>query len=58
MPSWAAFAMALNDGLELEQAVVWGNAAGALAATKPGAQPSLPTWAELEAFLRSHSTKH
>jgi len=27
------------------------NAAGALAVTKPGAQPSMPTRAELAAFL-------
>jgi len=53
-----AFAVALNEGLALEQAVVWGNAAGALAATKPGAQPSLPTRAELAAFLQTHSNTH
>jgi ribokinase len=32
------------------------SAAGALTATKPGAQPSLPTRAELNHFLRDHTT--
>jgi ribokinase len=31
------------------------SAAGALTATKPGAQPSLPTRAELDRFLRDHT---
>jgi len=37
------FAVALAEGHTLADAVRWGNAAGALAATKLGAQPSLPT---------------
>ena len=37
------FAVALAEGRALPEAVRWGNAAGALAATKLGAQPSLPT---------------
>jgi sugar/nucleoside kinase (ribokinase family) len=32
------------------------NAAGALACLKPGAQPSMPTAAELAEFLRAHAT--
>jgi ribokinase len=36
------FAVALAEGRSLEEAVRWGNASGALAATKMGAQPSLP----------------
>ncbi len=36
------FAVAFTEGKSLEEAVRQGNAAGALAATKPGAQPSLP----------------
>ncbi|MSP13301.1 MAG: ribokinase [Chloroflexi bacterium] len=47
----AGFAVALAEGGFLPQAVRWGNAAGALATTKLGAQPSLPTRRELEEFL-------
>ncbi|WP_026736627.1 ribokinase [Fischerella sp. PCC 9605] len=45
-------AAALSQGLSLHQAVVWGAAAGALAATKPGAQPSLPDRLAFDAFLK------
>ncbi|MCX7595042.1 MAG: ribokinase [Fischerella sp.] len=45
-------AAALSQGLSLRQAVVWGAAAGALAATKPGAQPSLPDRLTFDAFLK------
>ncbi|HYF91593.1 MAG TPA: ribokinase [Symbiobacteriaceae bacterium] len=44
-------AAALALGLPLEQAVVWGSAAGALAVTRPGAQPSMGTLAELKALI-------
>lgn len=44
-------AAALHQGLSLRQAVVWGAAAGALAATKPGAQPSLPNRETFNTFL-------
>lgn len=46
-----AFAAALEAGAATGQAVRFGNAAGALAATKPGAQPSLPRRSEIVAFL-------
>jgi ribokinase len=46
-----AFAVALTEGQGTGQAATWGNAAGALAVTRPGAQPSLPTRDELERFL-------
>jgi len=42
------FASALLRGLEIEEAVRYANACGALAATKFGAQPSLPTRDEVE----------
>ncbi|BAY20719.1 ribokinase [Calothrix sp. NIES-2100] len=45
-------AAALYTGLSLHQAVVWGAAAGALAATKPGAQTSLPDRLTFDAFLK------
>ena len=45
-------AAALHEGLSLRQAVVWGAAAGAIAATKPGAQPSLPERLTFDEFLK------
>ncbi len=45
-------AAALFEGFSLRQAVVWGAAAGALAATKPGAQTSLPDRFTFDAFLK------
>jgi ribokinase len=44
-------AAALLKGKPLEEAVRYGNASGALAATKFGAQPSLPTREEVEKIL-------
>ena len=46
-----AFAVALMEGLSTEEAAGWGNAAGALAVTKAGAQASLPTRGALEQLL-------
>lgn len=43
---------ALVEGKSLRQAVVWGSAAGALTATKVGAQSAMPDRATLEAFLQ------
>lgn len=45
------FAAALLEGLPLAQAVRWGAAAGALSATKAGAQPSMPTRVQFDQFL-------
>ena len=45
-------ATALLKGKALEEAVRYGNASGALAATKFGAQPSLPTQDEVVQLLR------
>jgi ribokinase len=50
-----AFAVALTEGRSVDKAAVWANAAGALAVTRLGAQPSLPTRAELTGFLREQS---
>jgi ribokinase len=50
-----ALAVALAEGKPMEQAARWGNAAGALAVTRYGAQPSLPTRAELLAFLEKNT---
>lgn len=49
-----AFAVALTEHLPTRTAAAWGNAAGALAVTSRGAQPSLPTRDQLEAFMASH----
>ena len=47
-------ACALARGATLEEAVRWGGLAGALATTRLGAQPSLPTEDELNRFAQSH----
>ncbi len=47
-----ALAVALAEGKSLEEAVRFANMAGALSATKMGAQPSMPTSVELQAFAR------
>ncbi len=46
-----AIVVALLDGMEPKDALTFACAAGALAATRAGAQPSLPTRAEVEALL-------
>lgn len=46
-----AFAVALSQNRTPLEAARWGNAAGAIAVTRPGAQPSMPTRAEVEALL-------
>lgn len=46
-----AFAVALAEGKPLPEASRWGNAAGAIAATRLGAQPSLPKRDEVLALL-------
>jgi ribokinase len=46
-----ALAVAVAEGREWPDALRWANAAGALAATRAGAQPSLPTRAEVESLL-------
>ena len=48
----AAFCVALAEGKSLRDAVLWGNAAGAIAVTRPGAQPSMPNREELNQFLK------
>lgn len=48
-----AIVVALLDGMEPKDALDFACAAGALAATRAGAQPSLPTRAEVEALLRA-----
>lgn len=52
-----ALAVALAQGRSLREAVVWGSAAGALSATKAGAQPSLPDRKTFEAFLKERGVE-
>ncbi len=47
----AAVTVALCEGRDMSDALAWACAAGALAATRRGAQPSLPTRSELDDFL-------
>ncbi len=47
----AGFAVAFSEGRPLTEAVRWGNAAGALATTRLGAQSSLPFRQEVETLL-------
>ena len=44
--------------LQIEEAVKYANACGALATTKFGAQPSLPSKDEVESFLKLHRTSN
>lgn len=48
-----ALAVAIAEGKPLLDAVRFGNAAAALSVTRVGAQPSIPTRAEVEALLRT-----
>jgi len=48
-------AVALAQGQDLAEAVRYANAAGALAVTRLGAQPSLPTRQEVEEFMKGGS---
>lgn len=50
-----ALAVALAKGESIAEAVRYANAAGAITATRPGAQPSLPTREELDQFMVSNS---
>lgn len=49
----AALAVAMAEGQSINDAMTFANAAGALAATVHGAQPSLPTRQAIELFLSS-----
>jgi ribokinase len=49
-----ALAVAHSEGMDLTQAVHFANAAGALSCTGFGAQPSLPTREQVEAFIVAH----
>ncbi len=48
-----SFAVALAEGRSTSEAVMYGNAAGALASTKSGAQPSMPGRDDLDKMLQT-----
>jgi ribokinase len=50
-----SFACALSEGQPLNQALRFASAAGALAVTQAGAEPSIPTRQKIESFLAEHS---
>jgi ribokinase len=49
----ACLVVSMLEGREHEESLARACAAGALAASRPGAQPSLPTTAEIDAILRT-----
>ena len=51
-----AFVAALSQGQDVAQALRQASAAGALACTRPGAQSSIPTHAEVQIFLKNFLT--
>jgi len=51
----AGFCVALIENRPMEQAVRFGNAAGAFAVTRLGAQPSLPTYQEVSQTISGNS---
>ena len=55
MPFVAHLQQHYLKGKTIEQALRFANAAGALAVTKAGAEPSLPKRLEIEAFLNDHA---
>jgi len=50
----AAFTVEYAGGAKIEDAIRFGNAAGAMAATRLGGRPSLPTRQEVEDFMARH----
>lgn len=49
-----ALAVALAEGVAVEQALRFANAAAAISVTRMGAQASVPTRSEVDEFLRTH----
>ncbi|NER79443.1 MAG: ribokinase [Leptolyngbya sp. SIO1D8] len=47
-------AVALHDGKPLKESIVWASATAALSVTQAGAQPSLPSRSQVDAFLKSN----
>ena len=54
----AAFLVALNGNIPLQDAVLRGSAAAAMVVSRPGCAPAMPTPAELDAFISRHKSPH
>lgn len=52
------FVAALHRGRSVTDAAATANLAGALATTQPGAQPSLPSWADVQRFSQEGQQRH
>ncbi|MEM9979464.1 MAG: PfkB family carbohydrate kinase, partial [Cyanobacteria bacterium P01_D01_bin.2] len=50
-------AVALGEGKPLQSSVIWASAVAALSVMSAGAQPSLPTRQQVDAFLRRQSLR-
>jgi ribokinase len=50
----AGLAVRLAEGAAIDEAAQFANAGGALACLTPGAEPSMPTRAAVEAFMAEH----
>jgi ribokinase len=53
----AGFAVGLMRGASVGHSAVFASAVAAISVTRPGAQPSMPTGPEVEAFLQEQDTK-
>jgi ribokinase len=54
----AGFAVALMRGSTVVRSAIFASAVAAISVTRPGAQTSMPTGNEVEAFLEKHSLQH
>lgn len=54
----AAFLVALNGNIPLQDAVLRGSAAAAMVVSRPGCAPAMPTSTELDAFITRHKSPH
>jgi ribokinase len=54
----AGFAVALMRGSTVVRSAIFASAVAAISVTRPGAQTSMPTGNEVEAFLEKHSLEH
>jgi ribokinase len=54
----AGFAVALMRGSTVARSAIFASAVAAISVTRPGAQTSMPTGNEVEAFLEKHSLEH
>ena len=53
----AGLLASIADGFDLENSVLRGSACAAIVVSRPGCAGAMPTMDELEAFLKTHSSK-